>query len=156
MGASIIPAVALPRPNHVERAEVPRADGSGPGKTPHVPRYLGIAIAAIATLVVVSADWDSPIRVVLTFGFLLFGPGLARAELLEIDDPVQRLALATGASLAIETLVAVTLLYWGLFRPVAALAIVAGLTCVALLVAMRRGWHGSVAPPATETRGVST
>lgn len=155
-GASIILAVALPRPNHAERAEVPRAEGSAFAKTPHVARFLGIAIAAIATLVVVTADWDSPIRVALTFGFLLFGPGLALAELLEIDDPVQRLALATAASLAIETLVAVALLYSGLFRPDAAVAIVASLTCIALLVAMRRGWYGSVGAPATETRGVAT
>ena len=44
-------------------------------------------------------------------GFLLIAPGLALTEMLAIREPIQRLALATAGSLALETVVAVTLLY---------------------------------------------
>ena len=67
-----------------------------------------VAIVAILATIAVALDWDSPLRVVLVLLFLVFGPGLAIAELLRIRDPVAQIALATAASLAIETIVAVT------------------------------------------------
>ena len=101
-------------------------------------RLVAIGSVAIITLAVVAADWDSPVRAALTLAFLLFVPGLAFGELLEIDDPVRRLALAAGFSLALETLVATSLLYAGLFSPVAAVGITVALTCFALLGAAWR------------------
>ncbi|HEV2786735.1 MAG TPA: hypothetical protein VGV67_10130 [Solirubrobacteraceae bacterium] len=114
-------------------------------------RLVAIGILAIVVLVAVTTDWDSPIRVALTLAFLLVGPGLALGELLEIEDPVRLLAVAIGASLALETLVATTLFYTGLFSVDAVCGIVVGVTCVALLAA---AWRRSAAPrvPATGDR----
>jgi len=117
-------------------------------------RLLAIAIAAIAALVAIAADWESPFRVALVLAFFLFVPGLALAELLEIADPVQRLAIATAASLAIETLVAVGLVYAGLYSAEAASAVVVGLTCVALLAAVLRRGRGQA--PDTEPPHAAT
>lgn len=120
-------------------------------------RLLGIALAALAAMAAIAADWESPARVALTLAFVLFVPGLALAELLEIRDPLQRLAIATSASLAIETLLVLALLYAGLFSTEAASAVVTGLTCVALLaVVRRRGWRRPGQVPDTETRRVAT
>lgn len=119
-------------------------------------RLVAIAVFAILALVAVTADWQSPLRVLLTLSFLLFGPGLAIGELLEIADPVQRLALATGASLALETLVATALFYAGQFSIDAACGVIVGLTCLALLAAAwRRGFAGAGMTP-DDTRGAAT
>lgn len=145
------------RPHDEDRADPPRPDARASLGPADAPRLIAIAVVAIATLVVVTADWQSPIRVALTIGYLLFVPGLALAEVLEIDDPVLRLALASGASLALEALVAVVLLYAGLFSPEAACAIVVGFTCLALLLALlRRGWHTPHAGADREGFGAAT
>jgi uncharacterized membrane protein len=119
-------------------------------------RVAAIAVVAIATLLAILGDWDSPVRVALALTFLLFGPGLALGELLEIDDLVQRLALATGASLAVEALVASALFYADAFSVGAVCAIVVGLTCMALLgAAWRRGVAGAGFAP-DDSRGAAT
>lgn len=120
-------------------------------------RLIGMTVAALAVLIAVLTDWSSPVRAALTLAFLLFVPGLALTELLEIRDPVQRLALATAASLAVETLVAVALLYAGLFSAEAVIAVVVGITCFAVLGALLRRGHGAGGPAAgLESRGVAT
>ena len=127
-------------PSDVERSHVAyRADRTALGPA-DVRRLLAIVVAAIAVLVAVTIDWQSPVRVVLTLGFLLFVPGLAITELLAITDVAQRVTLAIGASLALETLVAVSLRYSWLFSAEAAVDILVGVTCVAVLIAvLRRG-----------------
>jgi hypothetical protein len=111
-------------------------------------RLVAIALFALAALVAVTADWQSPLRVLLTLSFLLLGPGLAIGEFLEITDPIQRLALATGAGLALETLVATALFYAGQFSIEAACGVIVGITCMALLAAAwRRSFaDGAIAP----------
>jgi len=121
-----------------------------------VARLVAIAVFAIATLLAVAADWDSPVRTALTIAFLLFGPGLALAELLEIEDPVQRLALATAASLAVETLVAVVLLYAERFSALGVCGIVVGMTGAALVGAVWRRGLATTAMTRDETRGAAT
>lgn len=121
-----------------------------------VARLIAIAVFAITTLVAVAADWDSPIRVALTIAFLLFGPGLALVELLAIRDPVQRLALATAASLALETLVAAVLFYMQRFSAVTACAVIVALTCAALLAAAWRRGSGAAGFAAEDARGSVT
>ena len=91
-----------------------------------------------ATLALLLEDWRSPLRVALTFAFLLFGPGLAVAELLSVRDVAQRLALATGLSLAIETLVGLVLLYAGAYSAALTLAIVLALSAGVLAAAFAR------------------
>lgn len=140
-----------------ERAAAPH-DGipAGPG-VPDALRLLTIAITAIAALAVIAVDWESPLRVALTLAFFLFVPGLALAELLQIRDPLQRLAIATSASLAVETLVAVALLYAGLFSAEAASAVVVGLTFVTLVAAaLGRDRRVPDRAPDTEPGGAAT
>lgn len=97
-----------------------------------------LAVATLLVAAVVAAGWDSPIRTALALGFLLFVPGLALTTLLRIRDPLHQLAIATGASLAIETLVATALLCAGAFSGAAAAVGVCGITCLLLLGAARR------------------
>lgn len=137
-------------------ARAPRRAGAPALAQNDVVRLVAIAVFAIATLVAVTGDWDSPIRVALTIAFLLFGPGLALAELLEIEDPVRRLALATGASLALETLIATALLYTEVFSADAVCGIIVGLTCLALLGAAWRRGLGAGGLAADDPRGAST
>jgi uncharacterized membrane protein len=96
---------------------------------------LGTGAIALALLV---ADWRSPVRVALALAFLLFGPGLAVAELLSVPDIAQRLALATGLSLAVETLVGLALLYAGAYSGGLTFAIVLVLSAAVLAAAFVR------------------
>jgi uncharacterized membrane protein len=125
-----------------------QADGRPRFADPGVRRVLLHAAAILlvggSAGAVFALGWHSPVRVVLALAFLLFGPGLALAELLEIRDPVQRLAVATGASLALETIVGVALLYAGAYSAGLAFAIVLGLSAGALAAAVVRTARGPV------------
>ncbi len=101
-------------------------------------RILAILAVTIAATLAYAEDWSSPVRVVLVLAFLLFAPGLALAELLEMGDPIQRLALATAASLSMETIVAVVVLYAGLFSERLVFTIVIALTIAACVFAVVR------------------
>jgi hypothetical protein len=98
----------------------------------------GILLIGGAAGAVFAIGWHSPVRVVLALGFLLFGPGLAFGELLEVREPVRLLALATGASLALETIVGVALLYAGAYSAGLAFAIVLAISAAALAAAVVR------------------
>ena len=98
-------------------------------------RVVAVAVVTLAATLAFAADWQSPVRVVLVISFLLLAPGLAVAESLEIRGPSQQLMIAAGASLAIDTLVATSLLYADLFSGEMALAVVVVFTLAALLVA---------------------
>lgn len=92
----------------------------------------------VVTLALLLADWRSPVRVALALAFLLFGPGLAVAELLSVSDTAQRFALATGLSLAVETLVGVALLYAGAYSGGLTFAIVLVFSAAVLATALVR------------------
>jgi hypothetical protein len=114
----------------------------GASTDPDVRRVLlhsgGILLVGGAAAAVFAAGWHSPVRVVLALAFLLFCPGLALAELLDVREPVLQLALATGASLALETLVGVALLYAGVYSAELAFAVVLALSAAILAAAVVR------------------
>jgi uncharacterized membrane protein len=116
---------------------------------PRTPGRLSLAIllVTVASVVAVVADWRSPVRSVLALGFLLFAPGLAVTEMLAIREPFQRLALAPATSLALETIVALPLLYAGAFSLNLVLFLLAGLIVAALVLAAIRARR-----PAAESR----
>ena len=89
-----------------------------------------IAIGAACWLAAV-VDWRSPIRAMLALSFLLFGPGLVIAELLGIHELPLRVTVAFSASLAIDTLVALSLVYAGHFSAGVALALILVITAAA-------------------------
>jgi hypothetical protein len=91
-----------------------------------------ILTITVGCAVSVETGWQSPIRTVLALAYLLLGPGLALAELLEIRDPAQRLMIASAASLGLETLLAIGLVYLGAFSTRLGIAILAALTVAAL------------------------
>jgi hypothetical protein len=126
------------RPTPAKAGEAP-AVAERPASYPHVfsvpGRHLvliGITFAAAAAY---STNWHSPVRVAVTVVFLLFLPGLALAEIAPLADSVERLVVGIGASVALETLVAVAFLYGGFFTPGRVFAVfvvaTAGLTAVA-------------------------
>lgn len=135
-----------PRAPAMGRAEPDRAAaqrGDAPAPADRDPRQvvltsLGLLLATAACLAAFATDAQGPLRTVVALGFLLFVPGLALAELLPVRGLAQRLAIATGASLAIETLIAVALVYAGAYTSGLALSIVAGVTLATLVAALGR------------------
>jgi hypothetical protein len=115
-----------------------RAQLADPGVRRVTLRAAVILLVGGAAGALFATGWQSPVRVVLVLGFLLFGPGLALGELLELRDAVQRLAVATGASLALETIVALGLIYAGAYSPELGFAIVFGISAGALAAAVVR------------------
>jgi len=91
------------------------------------------AVAAVCY----ATNWQSPVRVAVMVVFFLFVPGLALSELAPPADGPERLVVGIGASLALETLVAVAFLYAGFFTPGRVIGVflltTAGLTAVAAL-----------------------
>ena len=95
--------------------------------------------------VLMAVGSESPVRVVFALAFLLFGPGLAVTDLLDVQDIAQRLAIATGISLATEALIGLGLLYAGAYSPGLTFAIVLALTAVLLTIALVRAARGAAA-----------
>ena len=124
--------------------------GSGPVRTGAALRLAGLALVTSAASLAFAIDWHSPVRVMLVFSFLLFAPGLALAEALEIRSPVQQFALAVAVSLGIETLVAVALIYAGEFSVGLAFATVVVFTALALAVAGLRVRRSPASGPRPE------
>jgi hypothetical protein len=96
---------------------------------------LGTGVAAGA---LIALGWTSPLRVVLALAFLLFGPGLAFAELLDLRDLTNRLVIAIGVSLGLDTVVSLGLLYAGAYSVGAAFAIVLAVSAAMLAASVRR------------------
>ncbi len=101
-------------------------------------RRSAILVLALGCPLAFALAWDSPVRVALALTFVLFGPGLAIAELLDLRDVALRMTIACGSSIALATLVAVVLVYAGLFSPRLALGVLAGISVAAVLVAIAR------------------
>ena len=107
------------------------------------PTYIELSSGAVllltgATVLCFAAGWHSPVRTGIALAFLLLAPGWALTDLLAVRDPLRQLALATSASLAIETLASLALLYAGAFSTVNGLAAVAALTILAVTVTLVR------------------
>jgi len=84
------------------------------------PVLLGVALAVAVTALL---DEPSTGRTLLVSVFLLLGPGLAVVGLLELEDPWALLALAFGLSVALDTAVALVLVYITGWSPGAGLAV---------------------------------
>ncbi|MEA2253600.1 MAG: hypothetical protein QOI62_2946 [Solirubrobacteraceae bacterium] len=90
--------------------------------------YAGVvAASALAAAAAAAAGLPAALRAPLVLTFLLLGPGMAFVPLLALRDPIAELTLALVLSLALDALVAVTMLYVGAWSPVAILLVLAGL-----------------------------
>jgi GT2 family glycosyltransferase len=113
--------------------------GSGPRSI--LWRSVVTVLVTAASVLAVVTDWHSPVRTVLALAFLLFAPGVALTEMLAVSDPIQRVALLAGTSLALDSVVALILLYAGDFSVSLATILLAGLTLAALAVAGARAFR---------------
>lgn len=105
---------------------------------PRAARAVGILLLTGACLASVMAQWESPVRTALTLVFLFLVPGLAVAEAVDVSGLAHRLALATGGSLALDTLLALALVDAGVFSARLAIAVLAAFTGVAVALALVR------------------
>jgi hypothetical protein len=96
-----------------------------------------VGVTALSAACYVAA-WESPVRVAATLVFMLVAPGLALSDLIQIRDRWHRLVLAVSASLAVETLICVALVYGGSFTTDRAFAAVGALTVAAAVGAVLR------------------
>lgn len=99
------------------------------------PTALGLALAVAVAALLGEASTGRTLVVAI---FLLLGPGLALVCLLEIDDPWALLALAFGASVALDTAVALMLVYVTGWNPDAGLAILLVVSVAGALAHMVR------------------
>ncbi|HEX2979619.1 MAG TPA: hypothetical protein VHO48_05090, partial [Anaerolineaceae bacterium] len=83
-----------------------------------------ILISAVLTALVVYTRIVPPLQPPLVFWFLLVCPGMAFVRLFNLWDPISEWALAIALSLAIDSIVAMALLYAGQWNPSLGLRIV--------------------------------
>ena len=91
-----------------------------------------VAVGLVCWLLVL-VDWHSPVRGATALAFLLFGPGLVLADVLEIRDPAMRITVAFAASVAFGTLVALVLVYTSGFSELLGLTLILATTAIAAL-----------------------
>ena len=72
-----------------------------------------IVLSAIGTGFAMFGNLESPARALLTLWFLLVCPGMAFVPLLKIERRLIALTIAVSLSVAIDTTVALTMLYAG-------------------------------------------
>lgn len=143
----LAPRRSLPSDRMNPSSQLPGTDGAGNQIDDHAgPREVALHAAVIllltgGCLASVATGRSSPIRVVLSLSFLLFVPGLALAEALGIRDLAQRVAIGTIASLGVETLVALALVYAHAFSIGLAMPILAALTVTSVGWALVRAWR---------------
>ena len=75
---------------------------------------VGLAVLALFATLLGLTGW---IRIVLTFPFVLIGPGLAITMALRLRDPLFEVGLLVPVSLAIQTLLATSLVYLSAYEP---------------------------------------
>ena len=69
-----------------------------------------ITISAVAVSVLVYNDGAMPVRPWVTLWFLLFCPGMAFVQLLQIKDTLYEMVLAVALSLVLDLIVAAAVL----------------------------------------------
>lgn len=92
-----------------------------------------IILSLLATIAVIVADAPQPFRAVVVLWFLILCPGMAFVRLLQVKDAWAEWTLAIALSLAIDALVAIFILYVGLWSPVWILVVIAILTLAGVL-----------------------
>jgi hypothetical protein len=76
---------------------------------------LTLAVSAFATSVVVTMQTPPAVRLLITMWFLFVCPGMAIIRLLSIRDRIIEWGLAVIVSLSVDLLIALALLYAGLW-----------------------------------------
>jgi hypothetical protein len=108
---------------------------------------VGLIVLALTST---SLSWTGPIGAVLTFPFLLAGPGIAIVGILRIRDPLLDAALVVPLSLSVQALIATMFVYLGMYSAPLVMVVSVGVSLAALL-ADRPG--PPPPPPLPGTRG---
>ena len=105
-----------------------------------------IALSAIAVAAVTFGGGAPALRPAIALWFLAICPGMALVRLLDVGDTAAELTLAIALSLILDAIVAIVILYAGLWSPRAGLLVLIALSLAgaALQVARPR----TAAPPA--------
>lgn len=96
-----------------------------------------VAGGAVLALLV-ALDAAGPLRVVLATTYLLGAPGTALVRWLGVGDLALRISLVLALSLAVDLVVAQSLVWAGAFDPVAGVVAVVAVTWIVLAAAHRR------------------
>ena len=103
------------------------------------PVIITISVAAVSVLVYEGGAM--PLRPWVTLWFLLFCPGMAFIQLLQIRDALYEIVLAVALSLVLDLIVAAVVLYAGLWSPELILGILLGLSSAGVLCQLYL-WYG--------------
>lgn len=93
-----------------------------------------IFFSAVAVAAATFGNVSSPLRPLVTFWFLLVCPGMAFVRLLKLREGFAEWTLAVALSLALDALVAITLLYAGMWSPYWGLVLLIGITLVGVVI----------------------
>lgn len=88
----------------------------------------GLLLLTAAASAAMFADVRGPLRPGLVLAFLTIGPGLAWARSLRLRDPIVLGTVAVALSLSLDALVAIAMLYGGVWSPEGGMVVLAALT----------------------------
>jgi hypothetical protein len=96
--------------------------------------------------IVMFAGLESPLRPLLALAFLSLCPGMAFIRLLRLDDPIAEVTLAVALSVALDTLVAGSMVYAGTWSAEVILGVLITLSLIglALQVVVNRSDYGDM------------
>lgn len=97
-----------------------------------------VLLSAAAAALVFYTGFGAALRPVVLFWFLLIIPGMAFVRLLYIVEVINRWTLAVGLSLAIDSIVAIVMLYSGSWRVEYGLAALLAISIIGALIPSRR------------------
>lgn len=117
---------------------------------------IGLLLLSGATELVVFSGGHGPIRIGLTFAFLMVAPGWAILRLVDLDlTPSARVGLAVGISTGVEMAVASALLYARLWSAELALTLTVAVVVLAVMANLpsARRWFVTTARRARDSVG---
>ena len=96
-----------------------------------------VMVSLCALVLVVLGDVGTPVRPLVAAWFLLMAPGLALAPLLRLPDGWGELTVVLALSVALDIVVAASVMYAGAWSPVLATALLGGISVVGALLQLR-------------------
>ncbi|HEY4451305.1 MAG TPA: hypothetical protein VGN13_06895 [Solirubrobacteraceae bacterium] len=104
---------------------------------------LGLLALAAAALLVSVLNAPHAVRLLVLLAAACLVPGAALLCFLPTADPLVRVAMCVGLSLAVEALGALAMVWTGFWHPVAWAAVLGMAACISLAVDVRRGVRSS-------------
>ena len=96
--------------------------------------WIVILLVNVIAIWCVAADWSSPIRGLIIFGYLTIFPGLVFIDLLPFQDLTTRIVLIIIISLGINTLISEIFLYLDSWLPIAMLLTIVTICLLGVIV----------------------